>query len=98
MLNIEKTPSDVGLRRVVKKIGLCEDLAIELGIPIAHVTSVPAGPLRGLQILAYWRDGRCKPSFLTTWDFCLKKVESVFGRNVADQLKEDLSTDPSCVL
>ena len=97
MLNIEKTPSDVGLRRVVKKIALCDDLAIELGIPITHITSVQAGPLRGLQILAYWRDGLCNPSFPTTWEFCLEKIESVFGRNVADQLKETVSTDPSCV-
>ena len=94
---LDKTPSDVGLRKVAMKIGSCDLLAVDLGIPLSHIDSLPDGPLKGLRTLAYWRDGRCHSSFPTTWGFLLEKVEGVSGRNVADELRENLSKDPACV-
>ena len=97
-LILGKTPSDVGLRKVAMKIGSCDLLAVDLGIPLAHITSIPDGPLKELLTLAYWRDGRCHSSLPTTWGFLLEKVEGVCGRTVAEELRETLSKDPACVL
>ena len=94
---LDKTPSDIGLHRVAMKIGSCDLLAVELGIPLAHIDSLPDSPLKGLRTLAYWRNGRCHGSFPTTWGFLLEKVEGVCGRTVADELRETLSRDPACV-
>ena len=96
--SVERTPSDLGLRKVAMKIGSCDLLAVDLGIPLTHIDSLPDGPLKGLRTLAYWRDGRCDSSLPTTWGFLLEKVEGVSGRNVAEELRETLSKDPACLL
>ena len=80
------------------KICSCDLLAVDLGISLAHIDSIPDGPLKGLRTLAYWRDGKCDSSFPTTWSFLLEKVEGVCGRTVAEELKKTLSKDPACVL
>ena len=95
---LDKTPSDVGLHRVAMKIESCDLLAVELGIPLTHISSLPEGPVKGVRTLAYWRDGRCDSSFPTTWGFLLEKVEGVSGRNVAEELRETLSKYPAFVL
>ena len=95
---LDKAPSDVGLLAVLLKIGSCDLLAVQLGIPLSHIDSLPDGPLKGLRTLAYWRDGRCDSSLPTTWGFLLEKVQGVSGRNVAKELRETLSKDPACVL
>ena len=94
---LDKAPSDVGLRKVAMRIGSCDLLAVDLGIPLAHITSIPDGPLKELLTLAYWRDGKCDSSLPTTWGFLLEKVEGVSGRNVAEELRGTLSKDPACV-
>ena len=93
---LDKAPSDVGLLEVLSKIGPGDLLAIKLGIPLAHIDSLPDGPLKGLRTLAFWRDGKCDSSLPTTWGFLLEKVEGVSGRNVAKELRETLSKDPAC--
>ena len=95
---IGRIPSDIGLRKVAVRIGSCDLLAVDLGIPLAHITSIPDGPLKELLTLAYWRDGKCDSSLPTTWGFLLEKVQGVSGRNVAEELRETLSKDPACVL
>ena len=95
---LDKAPSDVGLRKVAVRLGSCDLLAVDLGIPLSHITSTPDGPLKELLTLAYWRDGKCDSSLPTTWGFLLEKVEGVSGRKVAEELREILSKDPACVL
>ena len=97
-LTLGKTPSDVGLLRVAKTIGSCDELAVELSIPLPHITSIPDGTLKSVRTLAYWRDGQCDSSLPTTLGFLLEKVEVVSGRNVAEELRETLSKDSACVL
>ena len=99
-LALGKTPSDVGLLRVAKTIGscTCDELAVELSIPLSHITSIPDGTLKSVRTLAYWRDGQCDSSLPTTLGFLLEKVEVVSGRKVAEELRETLSKDSACVL
>ena len=80
------------------KISSCDLLAVDLGIPLTHIDSIPDSPLQGVRTLTYWRDGKCDSSLPTTWGFLLEKVEGVSGRTVAGELRETLSKDPACVL
>jgi hypothetical protein len=89
-LGLGLIPSDIGLSQVVSKIGIkYEEVAVSLGIPRAHA-SLQSGPLRGLDILVYWRNGKSGPNFPTTWKFLLQKVEEVCGSGVAKDIEKAL--------
>ena len=89
LLFTDKTPSDVGIKRILLHIPQWWDLAGMLGVPIDQVKAFHSETvLGGDQALAYWRDGRCGERFPTTWRFLLGNVKELRGPQVAKQLRE----------
>ena len=80
---------------MVSKIGdKYEEVAVLLGIPLAHAR-MQSGPLRGLDILVYWRNGKSSRHFPTTWKFLLQKIEEVCGAGVARDIEKTLLSEPT---
>ena len=82
-------PSDVGLQGVLEVVPVWDNLAIALGVPLAHINAFRIEPtLSGLKALCYWRDGRSGSHYPTIWRFLLEKIKECEGYNVSDILKK----------
>ena len=94
LLFTDKTPSDVGIKRILLHIPQWWDLAGMLGVLIDQVKAFHLEPvLGGDQALAYWRDGRCGERFPTTWRFLLGNVKELCGPQVAKKLREKVEKE-----
>ena len=83
----------MGINGIVEHITEWLDLAMWLGVPIPKVSCYKDSVLGGQKALQYWRDGRCREDFPTTWQFLLKTVKDHYGCRVAQQLKDKVESN-----